>query len=172
MTSPYPSQGDPYGQQPQYGQQPPPAAGSSYELPGQPVSGYPASQPSGYTDPYAQPADPYAQGYQQPVYQPQPIYQPVPVAVPMPGYSTVGGGYGVDPVTGRPLSDKSKLTAGLLQIFLGGFGVGRFYTGHIGIAVCQLLFGWATCYIWPLVDGIVLLASSNATDAEGRLLRS
>ncbi len=31
--------------------------------------------------------------------------------------------YGVDPMTGIPFSDKTKLVAGLLQILLGGFGV-------------------------------------------------
>ena len=40
---------------------------------------------------------------------------------------------------GVPLSDKSKVAAGVLQLFLGGFGVGRFYTGHVGIAIAQLL---------------------------------
>ncbi|MCZ9344600.1 TM2 domain-containing protein, partial [Streptomyces sp. TRM76130] len=46
--------------------------------------------------------------------------------------------YGVDP-KGRPYSDKSKIVAGLLQIFLGGFGVGRFYVGSVGVGVAQLL---------------------------------
>src|SRR5215203_5267376 len=50
--------------------------------------------------------------------------------------------YGIDPLTGMPFSDKSKMVAGLLQIFLGSFGVGRFYTGHIGLAVAQLLLSW------------------------------
>ena len=58
-----------------------------------------------------------------------------------------------------------------LLIFLGYLGAGRFYTGHYGLAVCQLLFGWATLFIWPLIDGIVLL-STDSTDSEGRLLRS
>ncbi|BAJ28670.1 MULTISPECIES: TM2 domain-containing protein [Kitasatospora] len=67
-------------------------------------------------------------------------------------------------------SDKSKVTAGLLQIFLGGFGVGRFYTGHIGMAIGQLV----TCGgfgIWSLIDGILFLTSDNRTDAQGRVLR-
>src|SRR3954471_23864211 len=65
----------------------------------------------------------------------------------------LGGGmaphapYGLDPITGMPFSDKSKIVAGLLQIFLGYFGVGRFYTGHIGLGVAQLLLGWLTCGI-------------------------
>ncbi|KRV47584.1 hypothetical protein AQ490_06740 [Wenjunlia vitaminophila] len=77
--------------------------------------------------------------------------------------------YGYDPY-GRPYSDKSKTTAGLLQIFLGCFGVGRFYTGHTGMAVAQLL----TCGglgIWALIDGIIILTSGTVTDAQGRPLR-
>jgi len=76
----------------------------------------------------------------------------------------------VDP-QGRPLSDKSKVVAGVLQLFLGGFGAGRFYTGHIGMAVAQLL----TCGgfgIWSLIDGIIFLVSDDRTDSEGRVLRS
>ena len=71
---------------------------------------------------------------------------------------------------GRPLSDKSRTTAGLLTLFLGGFGVGRFYTGHTGIALGQL-FTCGGCGIWALIDGIMLLAGNDATDAQGRVLR-
>ncbi|GGQ81218.1 TM2 domain-containing protein [Kitasatospora griseola] len=69
------------------------------------------------------------------------------------------------------LSDKSKVVAGILQILLGGFGVGRFYTGHIGMGIAQLL----TCGglgFWALIDGIIFLVSDTRTDAQGRLLRS
>ncbi|WP_405013127.1 TM2 domain-containing protein [Kitasatospora sp. NBC_01539] len=69
------------------------------------------------------------------------------------------------------LSDKSKVVAGLLQIFLGGFGIGRFYTGHVGIGVAQLL----TCGglgVWALIDGIIFLVSDTRTDAQGRKLRA
>lgn len=77
-------------------------------------------------------------------------------------------------------SDKSKIAAGLLQIFLP-FGVGRLYTGHVGIGITQLLLFWlgiipcglgtVAAVIWCLVDGIVLLAG-DSTDAYGRPLRS
>ncbi|MFR9806891.1 DUF1707 domain-containing protein [Pseudonocardia sp. RS010] len=81
--------------------------------------------------------------------------------------------YGREPGTGAPYSDKSKLAAGLLQLFLGGAGIGRFYTGHTGIAIAQLIvtivtFGLGA--IWGFVDGIVLLAG-RSTDAQGRPLR-
>jgi TM2 domain-containing membrane protein YozV len=106
-------------------------------------------------DPYGQ--QQYGQQQQQPQYG---------------GYAPVPSGYGVDPY-GQPLSDKSKLAAGLLQIFLGGFGVGRFYTGHTGMAIGQIAATWLTCGIggiWPLIDGIMILANGG-TDAQGRKLR-
>jgi hypothetical protein len=78
--------------------------------------------------------------------------------------------FGVDPITGLPFSDKSKMIAGLLQIFLGYLGAGRFYTGHIGLGVAQLLLGWLTCGIWPLIDGIMMLMG-KVPDAQGRPLR-
>lgn len=77
--------------------------------------------------------------------------------------------YGFDPM-GRPYSDKSKLVAGLLQLLLGGVGAGRWYTGHTGIAVAQLLT-CGGCGIWALIDGVMLLAG-DSTDAQGRPLRS
>lgn len=77
--------------------------------------------------------------------------------------------YGRDPRTGLPYSDKSKIVAGLLQLFLGGFGVGRFYLGYSGIGVGQLL----TCGglgVWSLVDAIMILMG-NVPDPQGRPLQ-
>ena len=68
------------------------------------------------------------------------------------------------------MSDKSKIVAGVLQILLGTLGIGRFYTGHVGMGVAQLL----TCGglgIWSLIDGILFLVSNDRTDAQGRLLQ-
>ncbi|MEV3874567.1 TM2 domain-containing protein [Streptomyces sp. NPDC049906] len=77
--------------------------------------------------------------------------------------------YGYDPM-GRPYSDKSKIVAGVLQLFLGGLGIGRFYVGSVGVGVAQLL----TCGglgIWALIDGILFLTSNDRTDKHGRVLR-
>ncbi|WP_221347792.1 TM2 domain-containing protein [Streptomyces beigongshangae] len=77
--------------------------------------------------------------------------------------------YGVDP-QGRPYSDKSKIVAGILQIFLGTLGIGRFYVGSVGVGVAQLL----TCGglgFWALIDGILFLTSNDRTDKHGRVLR-
>jgi TM2 domain-containing membrane protein YozV len=81
--------------------------------------------------------------------------------------------YGVD-AYGRPLSDKSKLVAGLLQLFLGSLGVGRFYLGYTGIGFAQLAITIFTLgfagWIWPLIDAILILTGKVA-DAQGRALR-
>ncbi|MFF1611861.1 DUF1707 domain-containing protein [Amycolatopsis sp. NPDC058278] len=95
---------------------------------------------------------------QLPVYGPDlyPPPAPVPYAPPMP----------------VPYSYRSKTVAGVLQIVLP-FGVGRFYTGQVGLGllqlfVCMITFGFGA--IWPIIDGIVLLANGGM-DAEGRPLR-
>ena len=164
--------------------------------PGTPYPGaqYPGTPYPGTQYPGAQyPGAPYPGGYDQ--YGPQPYGDPrygagygaAPYGVtpyadryPPPGpYGMAPGSYdpaapyGWDPITGRPYSDKQKIVAGLLQIFLP-FGVGRFYTGHVGMGVAQLLVTLFTLgfgAIWPFIDGIVLLAGSP-TDREGRPLRS
>jgi TM2 domain-containing membrane protein YozV len=122
----------------------------------------------------------------QPQYPQQQPYNPYAMA-PFPPQGMVAYGwapYGVDPATGIPFSEKQKLTAGLLQLFVGKFGVGRFYTGHTGLAIAQLctciagvwILSWFTCgatiavLLWPIIDGIVIL-STRSTDAEGRILR-
>ncbi|MER5867703.1 TM2 domain-containing protein [Kitasatospora sp. NPDC002040] len=64
---------------------------------------------------------------------------------------------------------KSKVTAGVLQILLGGFGAGRFYTGHTGMALAQL-FTCGGLGVWALIDGIIFLTSNDRTDAQGRPL--
>ena len=97
-------------------------------------------------------------------YAPPPQYGGYPAPYP--------GQFGVDP-WGRPLSDKSKMVAGLLQIFLGTFGIGRFYLGYNGIAVAQLAVSLLTCgigAIWPFVDGILILLG-KVQDPSGRPLR-
>ena len=73
------------------------------------------------------------------------------------------------PVQGG-VEQKSKLVAGLLQIFLGSFGVGRFYLGYTGMAIGQIAATWLTCglgAIWPLIDGIMIITGSVKTDAKG-----
>jgi TM2 domain-containing membrane protein YozV len=71
-----------------------------------------------------------------------------------------------------PMSDKSKVTAGVLQLVFP-FGVGRFYTGDAGTGIAQLLVTIFTCglgAIWSWIDGIILLANGG-TDSAGRRLQ-
>ncbi|MET8942161.1 TM2 domain-containing protein [Streptomyces sp. NPDC004542] len=77
--------------------------------------------------------------------------------------------YGVDPL-GRPYSDKSKIVAGILQIFLGSLGIGRFYVGSVGVGLAQL-FTCGGLGLWALIDGILFLTSNDRTDKQGRILR-
>lgn len=39
--------------------------------------------------------------------------------------------------------DRSKTTAGLLALFLGGLGVHKFYTGRAGMGFLYLVFCWS-----------------------------
>lgn len=85
----------------------------------------------------------------------------------------------VNPANADPTA-KSKLTAGLLGIFLGVWGVHNFYLGNKGKAVGQLLLGTigacigvgpAVSGIWGLVEGIMILTGSINTDATGKPLK-
>jgi hypothetical protein len=101
---------------------------------------------------------------------------PVPptVAAPVPRAAhpplDVAAPYGRDPVTGQPYSDRYKVVAGVLQLLLP-FGIGRFYSGHTGIAIAQLLLSFIGIgLVWAFIDGIVILAG-RPTDPHGRPLR-
>ncbi|MEU0422801.1 TM2 domain-containing protein [Streptomyces canus] len=111
------------------------------------------------------------QGYPPPGY-PPPGYQPPGYYPPPPGTYTgdPNAPYGYDPY-GRPYSDKSKVIAGILQLTLGGFGVGRFYLGNVGMGLAQL-FTCGGLGVWSLIDGILLLTGNDHTDEHGRILRS
>lgn len=86
------------------------------------------------------------------------------------GQNTSYQQYNQSPIyNGMPMQ-KSKIAAGLLQIFLGGFGVGRFYLGYTGMGVAQLLVTFVTCgigAIWPFIDGILILCGQVPNDANG-----
>ncbi|MGV0837018.1 TM2 domain-containing protein [Mycolicibacterium thermoresistibile] len=84
--------------------------------------------------------------------------------------------YGRHPVTGEPLSDKSKVVAGLLQLLgiVGIVGIGRIYIGQTGFGIAQLIVGLITCFvgavIWGIIDAVLIL-TDKVRDSEGRPLR-
>lgn len=63
------------------------------------------------------------------------------------------------------VSPKSRLAALLLCIFLGGFGVHRFYAGKIGTGVLWLLTGGLLGIGW-IID-IIIIACGSMKDAYG-----
>ena len=163
---------------------PPPPGGEPATEPADPGG----AAPSGFTTPPAPPQPGYAPPPQPGYAAPPPGY----AAPPQPGYAAPPPAYAAPPqpgyapqqyakVTvgpdGRPL--KSKMAAGLLGIFLGGFGVHRFYLGQSGMGLLMLLLSVLSCLflypfisIWGLVEGILILTGSPSfsTDAEGRPL--
>jgi TM2 domain-containing membrane protein YozV len=68
---------------------------------------------------------------------------------------------------------KSKLVAGLLGIFLGGFGVHNFYLGFTGKAIAQIVLSFLCGIggIWGLIDGILILCGKIDKDAKGQKLK-
>jgi len=89
-------------------------------------------------------------------------------------------------VTGEPLSDKSGVVAGVLQLLFGCFGAGRFYLGSTTIAILQLCvgaFGLLATFlgftglpfllgaaVWGVFDAILIFTGS-VKDPFGRTLR-
>jgi TM2 domain-containing membrane protein YozV len=72
------------------------------------------------------------------------------------------------------------MVAALLGIFVGAFGVHRFYLGYNPIGIAQLVLGvlgFVTCGIttlasavWGLVEGIMILTGKINKDATGQPL--
>lgn len=117
----------------------------------------PGPDPSSVPPPAAATPPPPAAAYQPPAYQ-----QPM----------AAGGVPAVGP-DGTPL--KSKMVAGLLGIFLGGFGVHNFYLGNTNKGIIQIVVTLVTCglgAIWGTIEGILILVGNESfsTDAEGRPL--
>lgn len=80
---------------------------------------------------------------------------------------------GIDPPAavgeGTKLSDRSRLVAGLLALFLGTLGMHRIYLGYVTVGLIQLatLGGFG---IWAVVDAIRIFVG-KVPDAQGRKLR-
>lgn len=72
--------------------------------------------------------------------------------------------------TMRPL--KSKMAAGLLGVFVGGFGVHNFYLGYTGKGVAQIILNFCCGIgaIWGFIEGILILTGAIDRDADGNPL--
>lgn len=67
------------------------------------------------------------------------------------------------------ISEKKRLAALLLCLFLGGIGAHRFYVGKIGTGILQIVTICGFFGIWPLIDLIMIIVGSF-TDNEGKVL--
>lgn len=134
--------------------------------------------------------NPYTPPPPQPGYVPPgPQYAPPPPGTypPSGAYPPPSGGYpgaymdpaapfGRHPVTGEPLSEKSKVVSGLLQLLglFGLVGIGRIYLGYTTLGIIQLVVGLLTCgvgaIVWGIVDAVLIL-TDRVRDPEGRPLR-
>lgn len=69
-----------------------------------------------------------------------------------------------------PPSDRSRVAAGVLNLFLPG--VGRMYLGYIAVGVIQLVLSLLCVipYVWSFIDGIIILTGGVKIDGYGRRL--
>ena len=174
---PRPAQGQP---QDGYPVQPPQAGppGAAYGSPAQPYGsanpgyGSPALPYGSPTPGYGSPAQPYGSpnaapgspnmAYGGPGVAPQPQWAPAAVGT-APGQQPL-----INPATGQPIPPKPFLVTWLLSLFLGIFGVDRFYLGQVGLGLGKL-FTLGGCGIWALIDLILHLAGGSH-DKYGRPL--
>lgn len=60
-------------------------------------------------------------------------------------------------------NNPNKMTAGMLSILLGNFGIGHFYTGQILRGVLDVLFFWTGVPgLIGLIEGIIWLSDDDA----------
>lgn len=73
----------------------------------------------------------------------------------------------MNPVVG-PRSPKSKVTALVLAVLLGTFGIDRFYLGKVGTGILKLLTLGGIGF-WYVFD-VATIALDCATDKKGRMV--
>ena len=149
------------------------------------------TQPQPQQAQYQQPQYQQAQ-YQQPQYQQTQYQQPPQIMPPQPTYQNNyqqnynQNQYNNQQMNARPLEQKSKMTAVILALFLGGLGTHNFYLGYTNKAIAQLVIylisiplmavviGFFTIFIpgtWAFIEMILLLTGSINTDGNGLPLK-
>lgn len=78
--------------------------------------------------------------------------------------------FGIGPAASFP--QRYRTTTGLLGVFLGPWGIHRFYTGHNSIGVYQILATFLTGIggLWGIIEGIQILMNGDYRDSLGRPL--
>ena len=73
-------------------------------------------------------------------------------------------GNAITPSASVSKNGKDKTVAGLLAIFLGGWGIQYFYLGKTTAGILTIVISLCSCYIWwllMLVQGIMMLTMSD-----------
>ncbi len=134
------------------------AGRASCQQPESAQSGYQQPSPGSAPDAYQQPSSGPAQGaYRQSPSSAQGAYQQPPV---QPHYAA-------------PLSSRDHVAAGLLAIFLGGFGVHKFYLGYntqgfillaLSLVGGMFSFGLIAGVVWiiSIIEGIIYLTKTQS----------
>ena len=149
-------------------------------------------QPQQFGGYQQQPQQPYQQPYQQPQYQQQPAYMAGAYQQPMGGGGAskqkvdmfIMANKDNFPAEKIPyiqerlmhaddntinslsmLSFKNPMTALLLSLFLGCYGVDRFYIGDTGMGVGKLLT-LGGCTIWAIIDWFLIMGATREKNYE------
>lgn len=69
----------------------------------------------------------------------------------------------------KPVGSRKYIVALLLSLFVGTFGIDRFYMGLIGTGILKLVTVGG-CGVWWLID-VILIATNELKDNEGKYLQ-
>ncbi|MEO0024216.1 MAG: hypothetical protein RL196_657 [Actinomycetota bacterium] len=71
--------------------------------------------------------------------------------------------------TSANLNGKSRTTAGILAILLGGLGVHKFYLGKVGMGILYFVFSWTGVpTIIGIIEGIIYLTQTDQAFAQAQ----